>query len=493
MCICAIVIQSLVAAINLAIAAISASGLKPSSTEMLWIVDAYVIVFASLLIPAGALGDRCGRKGVLLTGVGVFGVGALISALATDVPVLIAGRGLAGAGAALAMPASLSLLVHATPAERRPSAIASWSASVALGGIVGNAGGAVVLQTLPWQGLFWCYVPASALLLVVVALLAPRPPRGTAALDLVGTLLLVSGLVLLLFGIIEGPERGWDSPVVLVALAATAALLTVFIRYELRAAHPLLDPRLLKLPAVRAGSLGVAAAFFGMFALFFVNAQFLQYVKGYSPLRAGFAIVPMAVGMGIVTQASVGWARRFGSRAVVGTGLLLLVAGLLLLSTATGETSYPVYTTYLMLLGLGSGLTMPPLSAGLLAALPGPRAGMGSGLNAAARELGAALGIACVGTVLSAQFTDRLPGALAGHDHSASQALRAAAAGGDRLHTAALDSFTRAVAVGYQVTAAVLFVLSLLVLFWHPAGASTGVRGEAVGPEGHGGRDSPGG
>lgn len=464
MCGCVLLLQSLVAAINLAIAEISAGGLHPSSAEMVWIVDAYVIVFACLLIPAGMLGDRFGRKGMLLTGIAVFGAGALLCALAPDVPVLLTGRCLSGAGAALAMPASMSVLVHVTPVERRASAIASWSATVALGGIVGNAGGALILQAFPWQGLFWAYVPASLLLLAVTAAVAPRVPHGSGSLDMPGAALLTGGLVALLFGIIEGPELGWSSAVVLGAFAVSALLLTLFTRYELRARVVLLDPRLFRRPAVRAGAVGVAAVFFGMFAMLFVNAQFLQYVKGYSPLRTGFAIVPMAVGMGVVTQLSVRWARRFGERRVVGAGLLLVVAGLLLMSTATRATPYALYTAWLLVLAAGIGMAMPSLSAGILAALPAHRAGMGSGLNGAARELGAALGIACTGTVLNLRFTDQLPQALAGDAHSTSAALAAAAGRSERLHTAAVDSYTRAVATGYQTAAAVVLLLSLAVL-----------------------------
>ena len=464
MCVCVLTLQSLVAAINLAIAQLSASSLHPSSSQMLWIVDAYVIVFAGLLIPAGALGDRFGRKGLLMTGIGVFCAGAALSAAAPGVGPLIAGRGLAGAGAALVMPASMSLLLHVVPPERRPSAIASWSASVAVGGIVGNAGGALVLQYFSWRMLFWVYVPLALVLLAVVAAATPRTGRNPAALDLAGSVLVVLGLVPLLFSIIEGPELGWSSPAVLAGFAGTAVLLTAFTVYELRTAHPLLDPRLFRLPRLRAGALGVGASFFAMFALFYVNAQFLQYVKGYSPLQTGFAIVPMAVGMMAVTQASVGWTRRIGARATVGTGLLLLVAGLLLLSTATRSTPFLLYCGYLMFMAFGSGMAMPSLSSAVVASVPHHRAGVGSGLNGAARELGAALGIAAVGTVIGVRFTAHLPAGLTGGAHSASAALTASARQGAVLHARVVADFTHAVAAGYRVTAALLLVMTVLVL-----------------------------
>ncbi|KUJ69574.1 MFS transporter [Streptomyces albus subsp. albus] len=467
MCACVLVAQSLVAAINLAIPRLSASGLHPSPAQLLWIVDSYVIVFAGLLIPAGALGDRCGRKGTLLTGLALFTGGAALCALAPSVPLLLAGRGISGAGAALVMPSTMALLLQVTPAERRPSAVAGWSAMVGVGGILGNAGGALILQHLPWQGLFWAYVPLGAALLGWCARVAPRAARGAAALDVPGSVLLMTGMFALLYGIIEGPGHGWGSGPVLGAFALALVLFAGFTGYGLRTAHPVLDPRLFRLRAVRAGAVGIAAAFFGMFALFYVNAQFLQYVKGYSTLRTGFAILPVAVGMMVVTQRSIGWARRIGGRTTVVAGLLLVAAGLLALSTADAGTPYPLYAVYLLVMAAGCGMAMPSLSHTVVTALPPAKAGVGAGLNAAARELGAALGVAVIGTVLSVRFTDRLPHAPEGA--SPQRVLADAGPGGAR--TEVLTAFTDGVTSGYRIAAALVLVLALLV--------GVGLRGEA--------------
>ncbi|TJZ44160.1 MFS transporter [Streptomyces piniterrae] len=449
MCACVLVAQSLVAAINLAVPKIAASGLHPSAAQLLWIVDIYVLVFAGLLIPAGALGDRFGRKGVLLTGLGVFAAGALLSALAPALPVLLAGRALAGAGAALLVPATMSVLLHSCPPDRKAGAVAAWSAAMGVGGMVGNAGGALILQYLPWQGLFWAYVPLALGLSGWVALAAPRVPRQTAALDLPGSGLLVLGSAALLFGIIEGPGLGWLSPAVLGAFALAVAVFTLFVRHGLRAAHPVLDPRLFRLPRLRAGAAGLAVAFFGMFALFYVNAQFLQYVKGYSPLQTGLAIVPLAFGMMAVTKYGMRGARRLGEARTVGAGLGLIAVGLLLLSTAEAGTPYPLYLLFLLLMVAGAGLAMPTLSHAVVASVPARRSGMGSGLQGAARELGAALGIAVVGTVLSVRFAS-------GTGHGA----------------AAATAFTDATALGYRIAAGVVLLAGIAVV----TGLRSGVR-----------------
>lgn len=366
---------------------------------------------------------------------------------------LLAGRAVSGAGAALTVPATMSVLLHATPADRKAGAVAAWSASLAVGGMAGNACGSLILQYLPWQGLFWAYLPLGLGLLWWVARAAPRVPRGTARLDLPGSALLVLGAGALLFGIIEGPGLGWSSATVLGAFALALAAGALFVRHGLRAAHPVLDPRLFRLPRLRAGAAGLAVTFFGMFALFYVNAQFLQYVKGYSPLQTGWAIVPLAAGMMAVTRLGMRWAQRIGAARTSGTGLALITVGLLLLSTADAGTPYLLYLPYLLVMAAGAGLAMPTLSHAVVTSVPPHQAGMGSGLQGAARELGAALGIAVVGTALSVRFASatghgaRLPdrggcGAGRGRGGDVRAAHRAAALTSSPLEVAGSRSWT---------------------------------------------------
>ncbi|MET7567918.1 MFS transporter [Streptomyces sp. NPDC005492] len=401
LCACVLVAQSMVAAINLLIPQLSSSSLHPSHTELLWMVDAYVIVFAGLLIPVGALGDRYGRKGALLAGLALFAAGAATSALAQNPATLITGRGLSGAGAALITPATMSILVHLSAPEHRSRAMASWTLALGLGGLAGNLGGGLVGQFLSWRALFGAMVPLAALLALAVTLTTPRTARAAHSnLDPTGTALLTTGLVAVLFGIIEGPVYGWTSPRILTAFATSAALLTTFTRHALRSSTPLFDPRVFASPTLRAATLGTATGFFGLFSLFYVNSQYLQGIKGYGAAVTGVAIVPLTVGMALVPRLAVRWAHR--PRPVIGTGLALIGLGLLGASTADAGTPYWTYACWLLVISAGTGLSMPALTVGVVTSLPPHQTGLGSGLGTSARELGAALGVAVTGTVLAA-------------------------------------------------------------------------------------------
>ncbi|MFJ8084808.1 MFS transporter [Streptomyces sp. NPDC096205] len=399
LCACVLVAQSLVAAVNLLIPQLSSSSLHPSHTEILWTVDAYVIVFAGLLVPAGALGDRYGRKGALLAGLALLGAGAGTSALASGPALLIAGRGIAGAGAALITPATLSLVLYLAGPERRAQAMASWTLAIGLGGLAGNVGGGLAGEFLSWRALFGAMVPLAALLALAVAVTTPRTERSPHSnLDPLGTLLLTAGLVAVLFGIIEGPVHGWTSARILGAFAAGALLVTAFTVHALRSRTPLFDPRVFASRRLRAACLGTATGFFGLFSFFYVNSQYLQGLKGYGPALTGLAIVPLTVGMAAVPKLAARWTAY--PRAVIGGGLALIGTGLLGVSTADAGTPYAVYAGWMLLLSAGTGLCMPALTLGVVASLPPGQAGLGSGLGAAAREVGAALGVAVTGTVL---------------------------------------------------------------------------------------------
>ncbi|MFJ5030021.1 MFS transporter [Streptomyces sp. NPDC088560] len=462
MCACVAVVMSMVAAVNLAVPQMSAGSLHPSASQLLWVVDAYTVAFAGLLIPAGAFGDRHGRKGALMAGLAVFAAGCLLRAAAPALPVLIAGRLLAGAGAALVMPATMSVLLHVVPKQKRQAAVATWTASTAVAGLLGNIGGAAVVQYLPWQALFWVYVPLALALIAAVGAITPRTATSPANLDPVGSLLLLAGFVALLFGIIEGPALGWSSTGVLCGYGAAVVLLAIFIRYELRVEHPLLDPRLFRLPSLLSGTLGIVATFFGMFALFFVNAQFLQYVKAYSPLQSGVSALPLAVTMAVVSRLSPRAVRRLGARAATVTGMAVIACGLVLLSFADARTPYTLYALWLVLMGCGVGLAGPALSLSVVSALPSHRAGAGAGLNSASREMGAALGVAVVGSVLTSRFTGHLPPPLAGA-RSTADALTQAAHLSGTVHQQTVAAFAHAVADGYRTAAGIVLLVAILI------------------------------
>ncbi len=478
-----ITVQAMVSGVNLALPQLSASTLHPSATQTVWIVDLYVLVFAALLIPAGALGDRWGRKPVLIAGLAVFALGCLGCALAPNVPVLLACRAVSGLGAALVMPATLALSLAVTPPPKRGQAVGAWSGATGLGGMLGNVVAGGTLQLFSWPVFFALFVPVAVVLAVLAARYAPATERHAARLDPIGTGLLVATLTALLFGLVEGRDMGWASVPVLTGFAVAIIAGAAFVAHALHTDAPLVDPRLFRLRAVRTGTLGVAAAFLGMFSLFYLNAQYLQYAKGFSALATGLAILPQGLCMKFVSPRAAQLAGRWGARRVVALGMALIIAGLLLLSLSTAHTPYWVYVIDLLVMASGMGLATPPLSSGIVGALPKSRSGVGSALNSTARELGSAIGVAVVGTVLTTGFTARLAAPVAPYAHSASDAMSAAEHLGAVQHAAAATAFTDAMAIAYRVVAVIVAVAAAAVLFGrrssssdsgaHPASADT--------------------
>jgi MFS family permease/uncharacterized protein YjeT (DUF2065 family) len=425
MCACVVLVIGMVAAINLAVPMLAASTLHPSASALVWIVDTYVIFFACLVIPGGAAGDRFGRKGVLLAGLMLFAAGALLSALAPDVALLLASRAVTGIGAAAVLPNSLAILLHAVPAERRATTIAVWASMTGIGGVVGNVGGGAVLSAASWRWLFAAVVPASLVLAALAAQIAPVTPRHGRRLDPLGAVLLTGASVALLVGIVQGPEAGWDSPVVIAGFACAAVLFTVWTIAELKVEHPLLDPRLFRLAGLRSACLGMTAIFFGMFALFYVNASFLQYGQGFSVLLTGLGIIPLTIPV-ILGGRHVGHlVQRIGLDATVALAFAFAGAGLLGLSTSGPHTPYLVYAAWLVVNGTGVMLAVPALSSAIAGSLPTAQAGVGAGLQATTREFGSALGVAVIGTILTARFVAALPADIrADHDpQTVAQAL----------------------------------------------------------------------
>ncbi|MFF0502055.1 MFS transporter [Streptomyces fimicarius] len=462
MSVCTALVVGFVAAINLAVPGLAAGSLRPTSSDLLWIVDAYVVIFACLVIPAGAAGDKFGRKGVLLTGLGVFAFGALISAVAPNVAVMLTGRAVTGLGAACVLPNCVAILLHATAPERRPHALAVWAAATGIGGVVGNVGGGAVLHMGSWRSLFLAVAAVALCCFAWTARSAPRGDRHQRDLDVPGTLLFVAAVVALLIGVIEGPEQGWGSAVVLLSFACCALLGLCWARVELRVPHPMLDPRLFRSPALGSAALGMTMIFFGTFGLFYVNASLLQYGRGFTVLQAGLGIVPLTVPLLVGTRYVPGLVRRIGVPATLSAAFALTGAGLIALSYAA-TLAYPVYAAALVVVGLGTMLAVPCLTALIASALPVERAGIAGGLQSATRELGSALGVAVVGTVLTAGFTHHLPAGLGEHappPHTVRDALALAPAD----HTAVTEAFTHGAGTALRVAALVVLVAGALVV-----------------------------
>ncbi|AGL16602.1 major facilitator transporter [Actinoplanes sp. N902-109] len=458
---CTLLVVGLVAAVNLAVPMLSASSLHPGASALLWIVDAYVVVFACLVIPGGAAGDRYGRKGALIAGLLAVAAGAIVCAAAPSVAVLLTGRILTGVGAALVLPNCVGVLVHATPPERRGRALAVWGTVSGLGGPVGNLGGGAILTGGSWRTLFWVVVPIAVSCAAWAGYAVPRSDRRTRPLDPAGSLLFAATVVALLTGVVEGPERGWASPVVLVAFALSVVLGAAWTGVGLRSVHPLLDPRLFGIPALSGAALGMMVTFFGSFGLFFLNASLLQYGRGWSVLQAGLGTLPLAVPLLIGSRLVPRLVRRAGIPLTLTAAFLTISAGLAGLSGAVRAPFLP-YAIWSGVIGTGFALALPTLTADLTAALPAEQAGVAGGLQSATRELGSALGVAVVGTVLTSAFTAHLPAVLR-QGEPVPRTVAAALAAAPAEHAAIVASFVAGAQLALRVAAVVTVVAGALV------------------------------
>ena len=413
LCLSPVTIVIAVSSLNVALPTIITS-LNASSTESLWIIESYALVFAVILLPAGAVGDRFGRKGALLGGLGVFGVMALVASFATNPTQLIVARAVQGIGAAFIMPATLSIITTVFPRHERQKAIATWAGFAGAGGALGPLLSGLALRLSDaWHVVFWINIPLVVVLGALATKWVPnsRDPHGHE-LDPVGSLLSIAALGTLVFGIIEGPEQGWGSGLVVGCFVAAAITATAFIGFELKANHPMLDPRLFRLRGLSGGSMAITTAFFAMFGNFFLASQYLQFVHHYSPLEAGVRMLPSAVMMLLISTRSPLITARLGVRMVTRIGFGCIALGLLGMSTLRAETNYWFFAGFLAIIAIGMAMLMPPASALIVSSVPPSKAGVGSAVNDVTREVGGALGIAVIGTVLAAGYHQSMAGQL---------------------------------------------------------------------------------
>jgi len=404
MCTSLVMVVMSVAGLNVAIPKIQ-EGLKTSFTNLQWIVDSYALVFAGLLLPAGALGDRFGRKRALMLGLVIFATGSLISGVGTGVGQVILGRAVTGIGAAFVMPATLSLLTTVFPPEERRKAIAVWAGFAGAGAALGPIVSGALLEKFWWGSTLIVNLPVVAIVLLAVGMFSPnsRDPEATP-LDPAGALMSLLGLGSLVFAIIEGPEKGWSDPAVVVAFAVAAVGLTAFVTWERRAEHPMLPLWLFKDRRMSVGSSVITTAFFVMFGLFFLFSPYLQFVRGYSPLAAGLSTLPIAVTLIAIAPRSAVLAERLGTGRVISTGFTLVACGFAVMTVVRPGTPYLVLAGALVLLGAGMSLTAAPSTGNIMSAVPPAKAGVGSAVNDTTREVGGALGIAVLGSISNAVF-----------------------------------------------------------------------------------------
>src|SRR5262252_3520565 len=431
--------------------------LHATTTQLQWVVDAYNLVFAALLLTFGSLSDRFGRKGMLLAGLTVFGAASLAGGFTTSPGQLIAARAVMGLGAAMTFPSTLSLISNVfTERRERARAIGLWGAiagvAIALGPIVGGW----LLEHFSWASIFVAMAPVAAIGILLVMVSVPTSKNPDAApVDIPGLVLSAAAMGLLVFTIIEAPDHGWASVRSLLGFAVSAVLLTVFIWWEQRTGHPMLDVRLFRNMRFSAASGAVTVANFTLFGFIFLMTLFFQFVKGYAPLSTGVRLLPVALSVGVGSVAGTQLAVRFGTKLIVTTGLVAMAAFYGWVAVTTSATlGYGVIAAQMVVYGLGMGLTSAPATESIMGAISRRQAGVGSAVNDTTRLLGGTLGVAVIGSVYASLYGSRLTADLpAGLPHAvtaiAHQSLGAAyavagrlpSAAGQAVHDAATNAF----------------------------------------------------
>ena len=452
--------------------------LSLSQTTQTWVVDAYALPFAALLLIAGALGDRYGRRGALLAGTALFGAGSLLSALAGGGTELLGYRAITGVGAALIMPGTLSTITSVFPAEQRARAVGIWSGFAMGGGTLGMLGSGLLLQRFWWGSVF---VVAAGLALVVFVAIALAVPSTRSSepvgLDPVGTVLSAVGVGGLVLGIIEGPESGWTSLLTLGSLIVAVAAVVGFVLWELRSREPLLDPRLFRLRGFGTGAASLFIMFLAMFGFMLVAMQFLQQILGYSPLKAAVALLPQMLVMMPLAAMAAPLSLRVGQRRLCTIGLAIGAAGMAMFMILDAQSSYWELFVPMMVLSVGVGLAMTPATTAIVSSLPLAKQGVASAVNDTAREVGGVLGVAVLGSAFNTAYRGRITGHLDGLPADVADGARQGPAlafehahelggrAGAELTSAAQAAFESGLRAAVLISAA-LFALAALYTWW---------------------------
>ena len=453
-----------------------------SGSTLQWMVDAYLLVFAGLLLTMGTLGDRFGRKLALQAGLAIFGSASLAVLLVDSSTELIAVRAAMGVGGALIMPATLSIISNVFPREERSKAIGVWAATAAIGIGLGPLCGGLLLKWFDWTSVFLLNVPVVVVAFVLALRLVPetKDPRP-GRFDLVGAVLSVAALVSLVFAVIEAPDNGWTDPLILSCFGAAAVLAASFVAWELRVAEPMLNLSFFRNPRFSVASMGIAVAFFSLFGAIFATTQFLQDAHGYSALQAGAAMIPVAFGLAMGSGSSVKIGPRIGTNRIVTAGLIGQAT--VLLTTLFWSADMPYWPIGLWFFGLAffMGWVMAPSTMSVMGAVPAEKSGVASAMNDVTRQVAGALGTAIIGSLISTFYATRVDEHVAtlpdssrtaaedsiGQANAVAATLPGTEAG--RVADAAGTAFTDALGLGLSVAAVCAVIGALVVRRWLPA------------------------
>ncbi len=466
--------------LNVALPTIAGS-LGAGTSGLQWIVDAYVLAFAGLMLPAGLVGDRYGRKRVLLVGLGLFAVASVICAQAGSVGGLIVGRVALGVAAAMVMPLSIATVAVLFGPRDRPRAVAAITVAMGLGLPLGPVIGGLLLDHFSWSAVFWLNVPLIAVVIPAAAAWLPESTNpDSPPIDVLGAGLAAASVVALVFAIVQAPSWGWTAPPTIAMLAVAALMSAAFLARERRGVRRLVDPALFADPRFTWGTVAGVVTMFALFGILFTVPQFLQAVLGYDALGTGLRMVPLMAGLAAAAPLATAVDRRWGSRVPVAGGLLLLAGVLAATSQSTPETDSIVLGGVLAVGGFGIGLAMIPAMEAVIGAVPGGELGMGAAVNTTLRQLGGALGVALLGSLLSTVYAHQVDPALAQLPPEAADLARRSIVGadaaaaqlhdaGDALRVAASEAFTAGLGAVGLACATVVGAGALLVLRFLPA------------------------
>lgn len=462
--------------------------LGASASELQWMVDSYVLVFAGLLLTMGALGDRFGRKLALNAGLILFGAASIAAAYVDSASGLIAARSVMGVGGALIMPSTLSIITNVFDGPERGRAIAAWAAVAGLGIVIGPALGGWLLENYWWGSIFLINVFVVAAALIAGWFLVPesKDPEATP-LDPLGAILSIGGLVSLVYGIIEAPSEGWTSAPVLIAFGSATVLLGLFLWWETRTEHPMLRLSFFENPRFSAAAGAITLVFFAMFGTVFLLTQYLQFVLDFTPLEAGIRVMPVAT-MVVAAPLSARLTERFGTKRVVASGLVIVSGAMGVLATIDTGSGYGQVALAIALLGIGMGTAMAPATDSVMGSLPLAKAGVGSAMNDTTRQVGGALGVAILGSILASSYSSAMapaveslpPEAAAAASDSIGGALGVAAAIGDAaapLVDPAKAAFIDGMGLAVWTAAGVAIAGAILTWLFLPARPLEGTSG----------------
>ena len=466
-----------------------------SPSKLQWMVDSYLLVFAGLLLVFGTLGDRFGRKLALQAGVSIFGLASLGALVADSANEVIAVRAAMGVGAALIMPATLSIIANVFSGEERGKAIAIWAALAAVGIGLGPLAGGLLLEWFGWSSVFLVNVPVAAVALLLGIRYVPesRDPRP-GSFDLLGAALSAAGFSILVYAIIEAPERGWTSGLVLGSLAVSVALLGFFLWWEGRIKDPMLDLGFFRSARFSVGTGSVSVAFFALLGGIFALTQYLQFAHGYSAIKAGAVMSPIALGLMMGAGSSSKAVHRLGTARVVAAGLTVLALLLALTTFWEPSTGALALAAWFFGLALAMGWVMAPATEAVIGAVPAAKSGVASATNTVARMVSGALGVAVIGSLVSSLYSNDVEGSLGALPPQA-QAVAEDSVGGANAIAAQLppeaasgllaatgDAFTQAMGFGLLLAAAFAATAAVIVLRFLPAREHTAMEAETSTP-----------